>query len=408
MNRPAKIMFTLVILGITYNAILALINNFLFEISNGLVILTEISVLGVSLAVVFTQSKLLDKDKYVVFLFFSVLFSSMIIFLSTQIVFIDAIRNILIICVFFLIGSRFCEEHLHKLFLCLSLVIAFFLIIEIVMLGVYVGLFEPALYYQNTRGVEIKEWNQTGVFGNAEGFEGRFSFGIFSGPRTSSIFLEQVGLANFCTILGVYFMVFQIKLTNKIRIFYICLILLICLSNETRVGSFLALILFVIAQFRAHIPAYSNLVVPLTVMLIGFFITGFFGEVTGDNFLGRINMGFGRFIDLAILDYLGLGVLKLNHLWDSGFGYLFASYTVFGGSVFIYFTLFILKQTSIESRLCALGLSIYIFANLMIGGNAIYSIKTAALLWLMVGFIYNNERKKMFHDLRHGLINAHI
>jgi hypothetical protein len=399
MNRPAKVMFILVILGVTYNAILALINNFMFELSSGLVILTEISVLGASLAVVFTQSKLLDKDKYVVFLFLSVLFSSMIIFLSTQIVFIDAIRNILIICVFFLIGSRLCEEHLHKLFLCLSLVIVFFLIIEIVMLQVYVGLFEPAVYYQNTRGLEIMEWNQTGVFGNAEGFEGRFSYGVFSGPRTSSIFLEQVGLANFCTVLGVYYMIFKAKLTNRTRVFYIGLILLICLSNETRVGSFIILVLFIIGHYRAYIPAYSNLLVPLTVMLIGFFITGFFGETTGDNFLGRINLGFGHLLDLEVLDYLGLGVLKLNQLWDSGFGYLFASFTIFGGSVFICFTLFILKQTTTESRLCALGLSIYIFANLMIGGNAIYSIKTAALLWVLVGFIYNNELKKMSHDL---------
>jgi hypothetical protein len=132
-------------------------------------------------------------------------------------------------------------------------------------------------------------------------------------------------------------------------------------------------------------------------LLIGFFITGFLGEATGDNFLGRINLGFGHFLDLNILDYLGLGVLKVNQLWDSGFGYLFASYTVFGGTVFICFTLFILKQISIESRLCALGLSIYVFVNLMIGGNAIYSIKTAALLWLLVGFIYNSELKKMSH-----------
>jgi hypothetical protein len=267
------------------------------------------------------------------------------------------------------------------------------------MLELYVELFKPALYYQNTRGIEIKEFNQIGVFGNAEGFEGRFSYGVFSGPRTSSIFLEQVSLANFCTILGVYLMIFQAKFTNIIRIFYICLILLICLSNETRVGSFLALVLFFIGQCRAYIPAYSNLCVPIAVILIGFFITGFFGDVIGDNLLGRINLGFGHFLDLEILDYLGLGVLKVGQLWDSGFGYLFAAYTVFGGTVFVCFTLFILKQTSTESRLCALGLSIYIFANLMIGGNAVYSIKTAALLWLLVGFIYNSELKKMPHSV---------
>jgi hypothetical protein len=204
-------------------------------------------------------------------------------------------------------------------------------------------------------------------------------------------------LANFCTVLGVYFMVFQAQLTNRIKIFYTCLILLICLSNETRVGSALAIILFVIGLCRAYIPAYSNLLVPLAVMLIGFFVTGLFGEIRGDNLLGRINLGFGHFRDLDILDYLGLGVLKINQLWDSGFAYVFASFTVFGGSVFIYFTLFIFKQISIESRLCALGLSIYIFINLMIGGNAIYSIKTATLIWLLVGFIYNSELRKMSH-----------
>jgi hypothetical protein len=396
-DRPAKVMFVLVILAVTYNAILALINSLFFELSRGLVIFTEISILGASLAVVFTQSKLLEKDKHVVFLFLSVLFSSLVIFLSTQIIFIDAIRNILIICVFFLTGSRLCEARLHNLFLCIALVIAFFLIIEIVMLEVYVKIFEPAVYYQNTRGLEIKEHNTIGMFGNAEGFAGRFSYGIFNGPRTSSIFLEQVGLANFCTVLGVYFMVFQAKLSNRVKIFYISLIVLICLSNETRVGSALAIVLFVIGLCRAYIPVYSNLLVPLAVLLIGFFITGFWGEATGDNFLGRINLGFGHFRDLDILDYLGLGVLKINQLWDSGFAYVFASFTVFGGSVFIYFTLFIFKQISIESRLCALGLSIYVFANLMVAGNAIFTIKTATLLWLLVGFIYNSELKKMSH-----------
>jgi hypothetical protein len=396
-SRPAKVMFALIILAVTYNAILAFINSLFFELNNGLVIVTEIIILGAGLAAIFTHSKLFDKDKYVAFLFLSVLFSTLLIFLSTQIIFIDAIRNILIISVFFLVGSRLSEEHLHKTFIYISFIIAFFLIIEILMLELYVGLFEPALYYQNTRGVEINEFNQTGVFGNAEGFAGRFSYGVFSGPRTSSIFLEQVGMANFCTVLCVYFMVFQAKLSNRVKIFYFSLIVLICLSNETRVGSALATILFVIGLCRAYIPAYSNLLVPLAVLLIGFFITGFLGEVTGDNFLGRINLGFGHFIDLDILDYLGLGVLKVNQLWDSGLGYLFASFTVFSGSVFICFTLFILKQISVESRLCALGLSIYIFINLMIGGNAIYSIKTATLIWLLVGFIYNSELRKMSH-----------
>ncbi|MBD8639447.1 hypothetical protein [Sphingomonas sp. CFBP 13733] len=52
--------------------------------------------------------------------------------------------------------------------------------------------------------MEVSEFNETGLFNNAAGFESRFSFGVFSGARTSSVFLEQVSNANFAGILCVF------------------------------------------------------------------------------------------------------------------------------------------------------------------------------------------------------------
>ena len=390
-TKSKKVMFCLAFLGVTYNAILAVINSLFFEVSSVLVVFAEITILGTSLAIVIGLSNLVDKDKYVIFLFLSVIFSSLLIFLNTKIIFVDAIRNFLIICVFFLIGGRLSEEYMHKLFLVVSIVVAFFLVLEISVLSAYVEIFKPAVYYQNTRGIEIMEYNQTGVFGNAEGFAERFSYGVFSGPRTSSIFLEQVSLANFCAILGLYILVFQPALKKGVKIFYLCLIILICLSNETRVGSFLVIVLFTIGLFRANVPAYSNLAVFYTTILAVFFINSFYGEATGDNFLGRINLGVEYFLGLGITDYFGHGIFKIDKFWDSGYAYLFAAYTIFGASTFICFTLFILKQISTESRLCALGLSLYVYINVAVGGNSIYSIKTATLLWLIVGYVYYRD-----------------
>jgi len=390
-----KVIFSLALLAVTYNAFLALINSIFTQVSNGLVVFTEVTILGGCLICFFYQNKLLEKDKYVFFLFLSIIFSFILTLISTQIVFLDGIRNFLIICVFFLIGCRFSVDALRKLFLISSIIVASILIIEITMLDVYVKLFEPARYYQNTRNIDTFEFDTIGVFGNALGFDGRFTYGIFDGPRTSSIFLEQVGLANFCSVLGIYLLVFMPILEKKIKMFYICLIVLICVSNETRIGGTLAASFFIISYFRAKIPYFSNITVPILTIFSGFFIASFYSEAVGDGLLGRVNLGFGHFMDIEFLGYFGRGILKLNQLWDSGYGYLFSSSTIVGAIAFISFILFIIKQTTRAGVLCALGLSMYIFINLMVGGNAIYSIKTATLLWVLVGFIYNSEIKKI-------------
>jgi hypothetical protein len=56
------------------------------------------------------------------------------------------------------------------------------------------------------------------------------------------------------------------------------------------------------------------------------------------------------------------------------------------------FVTFIVPQRSPEQQRCAYGLAVYTFTNLLIGGTAIFSIKVAALLWLLVGFMSSVQR----------------
>jgi len=66
-----KVIFSLALLAVTYNAFLALINSIFTQVSNGLVVFTEVTILGGCLICFFYQNKLLEKDKYVFFLFLS-------------------------------------------------------------------------------------------------------------------------------------------------------------------------------------------------------------------------------------------------------------------------------------------------------------------------------------------------
>lgn len=394
-TRNILVLFT--ILCVLYNSFLALTNSLISPISRGIVILTEV-LLVANIVLILLINQLRAIDKWPLLLFIVALFSAGLTYLASHVLFIDAIRNILIITVFTMVGVRLTEQNIHLLMLFVSLIVAFILAIEVIDISWYAAIFNPASYFQNTRGIEIQEFNESGLFNNALGFEERFSFGIFSGPRTSSIFLEQVSLANFSTVLSLYLLLFWSALNKGKRLFFIVLILTICLSNETRTGSFLALFFLFGAVGFVYFPRFSNVLIPFIALVFGFAIV-IFGDATnyGDNLVGRLQYGMSLFFDLSLVDYFGFGLHKLNDLWDSGFGYLVVSSTIFGAIALLFYIVNLLPQQTLQAKQCAIAFNSYIFLNLMIGGNAIYSIKTAALLWIIVGFIYKRELAAHHH-----------
>ncbi|MGL1668947.1 hypothetical protein ACSTHX_00660, partial [Vibrio parahaemolyticus] len=81
-----------------------------------------------------------------------------------------------------------------------NVVVLAVLLLEVLDLPSYVATFQPARFYQATRGAEIAFYNTTGLWGGAINVEGHFNVGLYNGPRTSSIFLEMVSNANFAVI----------------------------------------------------------------------------------------------------------------------------------------------------------------------------------------------------------------
>ena len=115
-------------------------------------------------------------------------------------------------------------------------------------------------------------------------------------------------------------------------------------------------------------------------------------DAKGDDLKGRIRLSMDHFFELGFGDYIGLGANNLNHLWDSGYAYMIASNSILGAAILCYLILFTLQQRYRFSKRLAYGVTLYVFVNMLIGGNTVYSMKVATLQWILVGFVIAYEK----------------
>ncbi|MEY2925977.1 MAG: hypothetical protein RL367_454 [Pseudomonadota bacterium] len=367
-----------------YNGVLAFINGNIMSLGYPVVVITELMILMAGLAVVAARG-LVRSDLPNLIMIYAVLILAIIVSMVNDVIFLDSIRNFCIVAIFGMIGWRANQDFVCRLFFFASLAVLFFLVIELASTPAYVGLFQPARYLENTRGLSQFELNDTGLFANALGYESRFSFGIFNTPRTSSLFVEQVSLANYSAVLSLFMVSMWQALRPGHRALHIILIALIVLSNNTRTSSALAMICVAGYFIYPRLPRFSNLgLVPLLLCVaLGVFFGH--GPQTGDDLVGRLSISMHDLVAMDIRTVFGGSVVNARHLFDSGYAYVIASTTLAGLAGFWLYVTLIVPQDSAPQKRCAWALNVYIFCWLLIGGTAIFSIKIAALLWLLVG-----------------------
>ncbi len=371
--------------SVLYNCILAYINHNIMPLSVSHVVLCEGLMMISSVAFIFKKGIYEEDLPIVLFLVFTLIITIYITVLN-HMTFIDQFRNILIIFAFAGIGSWASERTVKLIFRIACFMVLLFLICEVVSTPFYVSLFHPGEYFENTRGIKQASFNSTGLFANALGFQGRFSFGLID-HRSSSIFLEQVSLANFCGVIVIYLLSFWPKLGKSEKMLFISTVLLILLTNDTRTMLIFSCVCVAGYFLFPKIPKAFNLILMPLIILIGFFVHVMKPDEVGDNFTGRIGVTITKMLELDVPSMLGLSISRIGEFADSGYVYLIYSSTIFGLIVFWLFVCLYPAGTTPAQRRGAHSLSLFIFLNMMIGGTAIFSIKIAGLLWLLVGYM---------------------
>lgn len=384
----------LVVLAVCYNALLALVNANLFGLSFKIVALVEFSLLLGAISLILL-SGLVKQDTVDILLILFGFCLALLISVLNQRVFIDALRDLLIITIFVMLGRRMLEESVHKVFLIISAIVAIFLLLEIFLLDIYVQLFEPAKYYAATRGIEIAWWNSTGLFNTAVSFASRFNYGVFDGPRTSSIFLEQVSLSNFAIILSVYIAVFWQRINYKHVFFMFLLIVAILITARSRTA--LAIVILVVVSFRVlpFIPRYMGLLMLPTVIAIAIAVyLSYPVTIVEDTLKGRISHSGRLLMDFDFTQFFALNVNTIGMYEDSGVPHLIVSYSLVGALLVWIYLAFISGNDGPRHRRFSLLMNGYLYATLLVSAS-VFTIKTAALIWIVAGFLSVHTREQL-------------
>jgi len=378
----------LIVSAVLFNGVLAAINGNVFPVSRTMVIICELGIFA-GIALVLAATRIHKSDWPAFALLFTMVIIALLISIGEDRLYPDQIRNYGIIALFTLLGSRCDEALVRKAFAIVSVVVLLFLILELASLPTYTALFHPASYFEQTRGVEQRDFNDTGLFASTLGYAGRFSYGIFNAPRTSSIFVEQVSLAGFATVLEVFLLGFWQRLSNPWRVLHTALIILILLSNNARAASTLC-VLGLIGYFAyPRLPRYFNLLLAPLLLLGSLSFLDLFNAfyMRGDNLVGRLGVSWRALYSIDFRTLLTGAIDRSVHMLDAGYAYVIMSTTIFGLIAFWLYASLIVPQTTAPKRRVAWGLALYLFSWLLIGGTAVFTIKTASLIWLLAGFM---------------------
>jgi putative polymerase len=375
------------VIGVTYNAILALLSAHGAPINNTLVVLTETSIilaaLGLSAYAGMRRSDILP----LLYLGFTAGLAIMMSIVA-EAAFVEGLRNVLIISGFTLLGARANEKVVRLVFTLCSLVTLVVLLIEISSTEAYASLFRPADYLAKTRGYQIKEfYEETGLAIGTIAYRGRFSFGLFDGPRTSSIFLEQVNINIFAIVLMIYLTSLWAKLSWLERMLALVTIVTITVTNNARMAAIVAPI-FIIGYFVfPKMPRYSSVLIPVILLGVTFILFQFERVRYGDDLVGRLATTYRALVNLSASDLLFGNRDLLARSGDTGYGFVIFSTTIFGALAYWAYLTLIIQRTGVTHRRTLWSASVYIYIWLLVGGTGSFSMKTAPLLWLLVGYV---------------------
>jgi putative polymerase len=365
--------------ALIFNFVLCFVNRNIFGISQALVMGSEMGLLGAALLLVAKNNTPL----YVIlagYLSFALFLSSL-----QGVVDMKAIRDILIPIIFVFLGRRFGSPKAgdRLVSLCLWTVLIFGAC-EFLFLPYYVKVFDIEAYYiaRGTIEAAAADTTGTGLFASGIRPEGRSLFPFLGPHRASSIFLEPVSVGNFGAIVFSWtvlrnldhFKTMAIKLLPAIAVFILA---------DARFGLMVSLTSFAIYPLAKHVGRLPLLFAPFCALFLLATIGFLNPDAPWDNGIGGRILVAGQM--LSTLDFWEVMafVPVTRFVSDSGYTYTLAKFGLLG-CVGLW-SLFVLRPVENEDAWrYRLFTGVYIIALLVIS-NSMYSIKTGALLWYLLG-----------------------
>ncbi|PWC26567.1 hypothetical protein CR165_22470 [Pseudoroseomonas aestuarii] len=258
--------------------------------------------------------------------------------------------------------------------------------------------------YFSARGLidpSAGEWADTSFFVSADRAGGRNMFGFLLGShRVSSVFLEPVSSGNFAALCFAWFISFR----SRNRWVWVGLSCVMVVLADSRFAAACCCVMAVAAMLPAALQRTAAvLAIPavITILLVIGALRheeGSIPVIVSDDFVGRISFAGEVLWSWGWQHWLALAPSPVTTI-DAGHAYLANN---LGAPIYLLIWLLVMLwhisgPRSAEHTSFVLMLSIYFALLLSVTGTAAFSMKTAALAWLLCGAL-GATRRGFGHD----------
>jgi putative polymerase len=298
-------------------------------------------------------------------------------------------RDIVVIPVFVMLGiSASGDRRLAQNWLPFHLLILLFMVYEALYPSSFTSLFNVKQYYIHTRGFQASDfWNpDIELFVSATRPDERHLFSSLPFHRLSSVFLEPVSLENYVVVVAIFLVAFRRRLAPSIFWTFAITDVALLIGSDGRFGASLCVVLALVALFGRRLsPSAPIAALPVAIVGVLAMVAVFGFESGSDDFRGRIAYTAELLAALGTLDLMGLSSSLVKASADSGIVYLIVVYSILGVALGWAFVFGTFPSRAPTATILRCGAAVYLSGNLMVSAS-VFSLKTAALLWFIVGY----------------------
>ena len=209
--------------------------------------------------------------------------------------------------------------------------------------------------------------------------------------RLSSVFLEPVSMGNYVIIAVLWLVGFWRQIPRRMAIVAAVVTALLLVGSDSRMATISCAVLLLAAPVKRWIPSFAPILAAPIVIAAMFVAVPLFGLSSGtDDFPGRIAYSVDVFRSFRLEDFAGMSLSRIGTTEDAGFAYLINAQSLIVAMA-IWATLFVRRFTTPESRYVHFAVAVYLALNLTVSWS-LFSIKTAAMLWFLLGRVVADQK----------------
>jgi len=382
-------MFAIILLftAFLHHAVFCFINTNIIQISTSVLILTELTLLGIT-SIFFIRNV---EFNYLLLLIF-VIANTFVLAIFQGGFDPKNIRNFMIPILMIWLGSRY--DHripLDTLVKWLAWIFLIFGLFELFFTDLFQQLFN-VLNFQTAVGRTNEnadlDFVNSSFSLNGTRWGGRNFLSFLGDHRVSSVFLETVNTSNFCTLLVAWGLS---KKNIKEGWQFYTIGLTIALLADSRFGITLIVLMTLLRfLFVTRWLKYITYFSPIFVLLICFYF-GWDYTVFTDNFETRLGSTGHDILSFKLSEFFGVYGNHYKAFVDQGYARLMH----FNGIVLMILLWFSFCRLHVSSNgtLFKCLIAIIISTNLAISGDSVFSFKWVSIMWFLLGTTMQSDKK---------------